>query len=74
MSDKTHKILATLGAVLVVLLPIVAHSAYGANATVRLVLDSVSAVLAALGFTVARPLVGASSEPLPLPPPPPVGK
>ena len=76
MSDKTHKIIAIVGSIAVVVLPILAHSAWGANANVRTALDVAGAVLAARGFTVVKPLSAkpAIAEPLPLPPPPKAGE
>jgi len=76
MSDRAHKIMALVGSIAVVVLPILAHSAWGANANVRTALDVAGAVLAALGFTVVKPLAArpAIAEPLPLPPPPKAGE
>jgi hypothetical protein len=58
MSRK--KILPMLGAILVVVLPIVGNSVYANRPPVHLALECAAAVLGVLGFTIAKPLFGSA--------------
>jgi hypothetical protein len=56
MSDKLHKVLASLGALAVVIIPTIEASAYATNPKVLLGLNIVTAVLGFFGLTVIKPL------------------
>lgn len=53
-----RKVLALLGAILMVVLPTVGRTAYAAHPAVRLALDCAEAALGVLGFIVVPPLFG----------------
>jgi hypothetical protein len=55
-------IVPTLGAILVVVLPIVGHTVYGQRPVVHLVLECTAAALGVLGFTVTKPLFGGTGS------------
>src|SRR4051794_29549828 len=61
--DKLHKAVAVLGAIAMIAIPIVEHSAYGGNHQVQLSLSLMATALGVLGFTAAKPaLVGDPQE------------